>query len=397
MNNSRLTTTINYFFVFLSINYPLITIFITKIDSAGYGLVFLSILVLMCNIKDFQIIQGKKPIMFWLLWCILAFMSYYVHPHTFSTMSIIKLYRRIFIPLIALTVVTIEYKKNSNGLLWLCFITHTIFLVAGYYFDKGILYRDLGEDNTLGNAYSVISSFSIFYLMLLNRAKKLSTFFFIVIASIVILVLAMSGTRKAFGAGVLLLVFWTMSQLKLKNIWSWILVAVIIAVGIVGYNYLMENTFMGQRMEALEKQQEQILPVNAPGFLHLLGDRAPHYYFGWLTFLSHPLFGVGTGQANVNGAVYIHSEYIAQLADNGIFGFVLFFSFYFWIIKNVLKKQKKDKTIGRCMLGGLVAMLFLFTTAWGWEFPHYFICLGVLVGYCQNGYCVQTVNHNHIR
>ena len=35
------------------------------------------------------------------------------------------------------------------------------------------------------------------------------------------------------------------------------------------------------------------------------------------------------------------------------------------------------------MFGGLAAILFLSLTAWTWEFPIYFICLGFLIGFCN--------------
>jgi O-antigen ligase len=270
-------------------------------------------------------------------------------------------------------------------------------MAAGYYSDRGFLYRDLGEENSLGNAYAIISLYTIFYLMLLNHAKKIPTVLFLALAVFVVFVLAMSGTRKAFGAGVLLMVFWGWSLLDMKRIWSWILVVVFVWGGLWGYNYVEENTYMGHRMEYLEEQRNEVLlPPEAPEILHLFGDRAPHYYYGWKIFLSHPLFGIGPLQAHVQD-IYIHSEYVAQLADNGIIGFALFFLLYYWVIRELIKRNRNDKGFARCMLGGLVSTLFLFLTTWGWEFPQYFICLGVLVGYCKNGYDANLIDQEQIQ
>ena len=144
---------------------------------------------------------------------------------------------------------------------------------------------------------------------------------------------------------------------------------------------------MGQRMEYLEEQQEKFLPPGAPKILGVFGDRAGHYYYGWFLFLEHPLFGVGTGQTRINQGsnvlVYTHTEYIAQLTDQGLFGFLLFVFFYYWIIKHLFKQYRTDKIVGMCMLGGMAALLFMSLTVWTWEFPRYFICLGVLIGFCH--------------
>lgn len=391
MNNSnRFTTIINYLFVFLVINYGLIVRFVIHVDSVGYGLIALSFLVLVLNAKNFTLLQLKKPIVFWLIWCVYAFFNYYVHPHGVHPMSVFVLYQRVFIPLIVMTVVVKEYKDNPNKILWVCFITHAVYMLLGFYFDRGILYRIDDEDNELGNAYAIISSFTLFYLILLNRTKKIKIVWFVLLTIVIMVALAMSGTRKAFGAGVIYLVFWLLSLLELKKAWSWILVAVFLMVGLWGYNQLMENTYMGQRMEYLEEQQENYLPPGAPEGLSVFGDRAGHYYYGWFLFLEHPLFGVGTGQTRVNQGyhtqVYTHTEYIAQLADQGLVGFLLFAAFYYWIVVHLFRRFRSDKKVGMCMLGGIAALLFLSLTVWTWEFPRYFICLGVLVGYCLYGY-----------
>ena len=202
MNNSKsFTTIINYLFVFLTINYRLIVSFVTHVDSAGYGLIALSFLVLVLNAKKINLLQLKKPVVFWLIWCVYAFLNYYSHPHTNISFPVFTLYRKIFIPLIVLTVVITEYERNTNRLLWLCFITHAVYMAAGYYFDRGILYRIDDEENQLGNAYAIISSFTIFYAMLLNRKKKIPMPVFLIIFVLIILVLSLAGTRKAFCAG----------------------------------------------------------------------------------------------------------------------------------------------------------------------------------------------------
>lgn len=376
-------TIINYIFIFLTINYNLLVEFVIGIDYTGYVLIFLSIVVILINFQNFQIIQSRKPALYWLLWSIFAIVNYFLHPHLLTS-SFLTLYRKIFIPLIVLTVVVCEYKRKPENLIWICFFTHIFYLAGGYYFDRGILYRDLIDDNVLGNAYATISSFSIFYLAILNNLKKIKTPIFLMLVMIVFLVLAMSGTRKAFGAGIISFSFWIISQINFKSLKSWLFLGLIILFGLWGYNYLIENTYMGYRMDVLNEQQEEYVYGNIPEYLGILGDRAPLYYYGFLAFLSNPLFGVGLSQGFINGTTYIHSEYVVQLAENGIIGFILFFSFYYWIFRHLIKRVIYDKKVALSMLGGLVSMLFLFLTAWAWEFPQYFICAGVLIGYCQS-------------
>ncbi len=382
MTSNKFISIINYIFIFLTINYNVFVKFISGIDSTGYGLIFFSIIVVCINGNRLFHLLSSKPIIFWLFWCLFSFLNYYIHLHI-NPIGLFGLYRKIFIPLIVMSIVVKEYRENPNKLLLCCFITHVAYMVGGYVFDSGILYRDLDYENELGNAYAIISSFTLFYLILLNRCGNIKFVWFIVFVVIIMTVIAMTGTRKAFGSGIILLVFWGLSIINLKKIYSWLLIGILMILGIKGYNYLIENTYMGERMEILEMQQEeQILPSDAPKFLYKLGDRAPHYYYGWLMFKEKPLTGVGLGQSIV-GNVYIHSEFMVQLTDNGIIGFGLFSLLYLWVFLNLLKCYKNEPNITICMLGGLITILFIFITAWGWEYPRYFIALGLIIGYCQ--------------
>ena len=390
MNNNIWATRVNYLFVFLTINYGLFSRFIIHIDSGKYGLIALSVLVLVMAPQRFKTLQNSKPIKYWLIWCIYAFLNYYLHPHV-VTIDVFALYRRIFIPLIVMTVVALEYEKCSSKLLWLCLFTASFHMVFGYYFDPGILFRIDDEDRVLGNSYAITSSFVLFYSAILNRKNKIKTPLFAILAVIAMIVLAMSGTRKAFGAGAIFLAFWIFSDFNFNRIRTWVTVALLLYAGYLGYNQLMENTFIGQRMELIEEQGEDNLPPDAPQILQVFGDRASHYYYGWKKFLDYPFFGVGTGQSRIKQTstfvdmyLYTHTEYITQLSDQGIVGFILFLMFYYWIAVHVIKAQRLKNATARCMLGGLVGLLFFYLTAWAWEFPYYFICLGVLIGYCRS-------------
>ena len=397
INNKNYIKYINYLFVFLVINYNLLTRFIINTDSTRYGLIILSWFVLLFNNRSFNRILLKKPLLIWLVWCCFAFINYYIHPHEYNPLSVIVLYRMIFIPLIVMFVIVKEYLNNSLNVLWLCLITHVFYMIFGFYFDRGILFRNLDEENVLGNAYAIISSFTIFYLILLNRLKKLRTPIAILMIFLALTALSMSGTRKAFGAGIILIAFWAYSYLQLRKVKSVLLAIVFVVVGFTVYGFLLENTYMGERMDYLSEQGEQYLPAEAPAFLSIFGDRASHYYYGWKIFLNNPIIGVGTAQSHVpqglGSLVYVHSEYIAQLSDFGIIGFILFMLFYYIILKNLFKKIKYDVKLGRCMLGGIIAIMFMNLTAWSWEFPQYFICLGVIIGYSfKEKYNISTFN-----
>lgn len=383
---------VNYLFVFLAINYTILSIFVFKVDSKYYGLILCSFLVFLFNIKKFETVQLSRPVFFWLIWCFYAVLNYIVHPSLIEPMDLQALYRRVFIPLITMTVAIIEYRRNPKRFIWLCTFTTLVYAFLGFYYDTGILFRDLGEDNILGNTYAITTCFGVFYIAILNRICKVNLFFSIFIMFVLMLVLAMSGTRKAFGAGMIMIFIWALSFINLRKTRSWLAVAVLIVMEVFAYNYFIENTFMGQRMEYLEEQAEEFLPAEAPQFLAIFGDRAPHYYYGWQQFLERPFFGVGLAQSRVRDIStnnYFHTEFIVQLTDNGLVGFIFFFLLYYWIAKRLYHRFRTETTSAMCFVGGFIVILFLEFTAWAWDFPHYFLCLGTIIGYCKYGYGSQ--------
>lgn len=381
MNSSKLISFINRIYIFLIINYGLISQFVIHTDSSGYLLIFMSVLVLMLNSKAIANLQLSKPIAFWTIWCIFAFCNYHFRPFHVSPMSFVQSIRFVFYPLLTMTIVAKEFADNQSGTIKWCFVSFLCYTIFGYLFDPGILFRELGEDNTLGNTYAITTSLCLFFLILVKKKTKMSFPLFLIMAILLIFVLAFSGTRKAFGAGIIMLVFWALSLFDVKKFRTWLFIGAFAVAGFWGYNQLMENTFMGKRMEYLEKQQEENLPSDAPKILGLLGDRASHYYYGWKLFTEHPLFGVGPYQSRINQRYYIHSEYVAQLADNGIVGFSLYFLLYAGICIGLLKKRKFDKEFATCLLGGFVAILFLSLTMWTWTYSALFCCLGIMVGH----------------
>ena len=379
MNSSKLISCFNRFYIFLIVNYGLISQFVIHTDSSGYFLLFLSALVLLINSKAIANLQLSKPIVFWTIWCIFAFCNYHFRTFHESPMSFVQSIRFIFYPLLSMTIVAKEFADDQSGTIKWCFFAFLCYTIFGYVFDPGILYRELGEDNTLGNTYAITTSLCLFFLIMVKKKTKMNLLLFLIMTVLLIVVLAFSGTRKAFGAGVIMLVFWALSIFDIKKFRTWLFIGAFAVAGFWGYEQLMENTFMGQRMEYLEEQQEENLPSDAPKILGFFGDRAPHYYYGWRIFTAHPLFGVGPYQSRV-GYGYPHTEYIAQLADNGIVGFTLYFLLYAGICSGLFKKRKYDKEFTTCLLGGFVAILFLSLTSWTWNYSALFCCLGVMIG-----------------
>ena len=138
---------------------------------------------------------------------------------------------------------------------------------------------------------------------------------------------------------------------------------------------------MGERMVLLEEQADDNLPIGAPEYLHYLGDRSPHYYYGWAEFLEKPILGHGPRQSRIGGPTepaYIHSEYIAQLSDNGIIGFAFFVLFYMSVCRRIQYNYRQNRRYGLVLYGGFFAIIFMNFTTWTWDMPAILIALGIM-------------------
>ena len=62
----------------------------------------------------------------------------------------------------------------------------------------------------------------------------------------------------------------------------------------------------------------------------MFDGRAIQYEFGYEKFLENPYFGIGLNNyKQFDGYnLVLHSEYLVQLIENGLVGFILFFLFY---------------------------------------------------------------------
>ena len=106
---------------------------------------------------------------------------------------------------------------------------------------------------------------------------------------------------------------------------------------------------------------------------------------GWKIFIEHPWFGVGLSnfQIETGYPLPIHSEYIVQLCEGGIVGSILFIMFYLNILKCIIsvKTSNKDNLgIYLLFLSLFLTVCFINLTAWTYQFSHYFICFGLIIG-----------------
>lgn len=381
---------LNYIFIIYSLlRLPLhMTMF--SFDGKGRILLFLTIATFIFNLnsKRYRNIVFSSPAIFWLLWVIysivnLHFQGFHVVGMTYGYYAIL----RLFSPFVILTLTAYEYSKNRDVLTKYLLYAFIVYSIIGFFFmDNFYVARQEGRDAdaNLGNLLALNAVFIVFFAGLRYDLGKISQKTMYLLIVFAVLVITISATRKAFGAVIIIYLMIAISRLRLSvnNIIKLIFIIGLIYVGI---DYVLEHTFLGERMSEIEDETLK-LDVGNNLFLKAMGGRAFYYLFGWEVFLENPLCGIGiTNFMHYTQTEHmLHTEYMVQLCECGIIGSLLFLCFYIALIFRTLKNgyiKPYNKPRSIIMLSAILAILFISFTAWTYDFAFYFAILGTVLGF----------------
>lgn len=391
--NPRPHTYFNYFYIALVLLWEPLQGTILTVDGKGRTLFFMTLLSLVINFSDkqFRKIFLSKPVVIWGVWCVYAAINTYLCGFTIENITYpYFVVNKLICPLAVLGASAFEYTKNSRKFLRFTLVTFFVYVFIGTFFMDSNWVEDSSEiegRNSLGNLLSLNAILIIFFALMRychNKDIGLVKLSFFVLFAIGIIVY--SSTRKALGAGAILVIAFIISQIS-WNVKSFLKIGVVVVFLWISYSYMMEHTRMGERMHELSEQTDKVskrYDIEDNLFLQAMADRAPQYILGTELFLKHPITGVGlmSFQEKTDYPYRLHTEYMVQLCECGLIGFLLFIGFYFSIFKCLIKKiriSEVDRKISINMIGGLLALLFIYFTAWGYSMPHYFVMLGTII------------------
>ncbi|MCE5345944.1 MAG: O-antigen ligase family protein [Bacteroidales bacterium] len=300
-------------------------------------------------------------------------------------------------PFVVMVIVYYEFSKNSSGLIKLLTICLGLYTLMGL----TVVGFDINNEGRLssvelGNQLPLNIVFLIFFVCLRFSGKEINFTKTILLVVFSLLIISLSGTRKAFGAGMLIIVSTLISYINFKSVKTIIAVLLCVILLFFGYKYMMDNTVMGDRMAESSEVGEKYNTSNIKA-LNMLGDRTYFYILGWEIFKENPQTGIGLENYRAKtGSLYrIHSEYIVQLAECGIIGSILFLLFYLSIGSKLYKHWRwypQKRNITWVMIGGFVAIAFINFTAWTYSFPVYFAVFGVIISYIKQ--IINTSDEN---
>ncbi len=385
-----MTHIINYIFIIYLVIWPAIFNLILPIDGAGRIYVIYAILIFILNIsnKKFRKILYDTPVKIWAIWVFYVSISWYIKDSYNPTEAndFLFICNYIILPFIALWITTYEATRNTKSISMVAFFSFLIFSLLG------LLLQNNGENLTrggelLGNSLplNALCLFFISSFCCTNRWIKEKTLWFILF--IAICAILMVSTRKAFVGIIIIVFFYLYGKYRLNKPQNIFILLFCILLGYLIFDYILNNTMLGERLHTIQDEGENFNESNIQ-ILNILGDRAFFYINGWDLFITSPITGIGLRNFQpIAGAPFpIHSELIVQLCETGLIGSLLYLAFNLKIVNNILLSQKDstNKLSNLVNIAWMLAYFIISMTTWTYQFPRYFIVLGLIIGFTYN-------------
>lgn len=396
----------NLFYIFVCIIWPPLQLYILGVDGAGRSIVFLSLLAIFLNLIEFGKHKGVFATPAFICWTfLLTYSIINALAHGFhsedGTFSFLK--ENFFNPYIFLVISLLELHRNRQKALTVIWLALSVYILIGIPFLR-LSDSDRFEVAGIGNWYPLQAVVFIFVSAVLLVEKQIKILPFIGLALAVSAVILLSGTRKAFGAEVIILLGVILNTGVKRTPMSVIKIIFFGALLLIGINYTINNTVVGERMTdaiAIDESEDtgfvitgrrsyNVQLVENPHvnevLIALLDDRAIQYELGLALFRTNFWTGIGlTNFMDVSGHPFrLHTEYIVQLCENGIIGFVLLILFYVFIFRALRKiKTKENSRIITMAVFGLIAILFINFTSWTYSMNFAMIVYAIVLTYAS--------------
>lgn len=379
----------NLFFLFFGIIWDPLQYYYLHVDGAGRIMMTLSMVAVILNIgkqKNNSSVFVSPAFICWSVLMVYSIINSWFKGFVGDYGFFIFIRGYFLEPYVFLWIIIIELMRNEER----CF--HVLLMAMLLYMLIGASHLEISENDTsrmeavgLGNALPLMAVTSVFVASILFVDGRLKgtwkTLGVIVFFSFFISMIV--ATRKAFGAIVIILIGMLLGRLQKINVKSTLTIVVVAIVIIVGFNYVLDHTTIGQRM--IEGSGKYDLPISSNPkinnvLMKVLGDRAMQYYEGILIHKSYPITGIGIGNyQRVSGAGYrFHTEYMVQYCENGLVGFFLLLAYYVFILIGLFKAGKKGQNLRLCFFG-LLTVLFLNLTAWTFDLKCVMIIYAILL------------------
>ncbi len=351
-------------------------------------------------------IAFKKPLVVWGIWVIYSFLNTLILGYG-EDLPIYSIFTLLFVSYLFMLTISYSSIKDQKRLSNILIVGMYISILIVLLFDNETRNDRIGagiNSNTLG----LMSVVLIMLLYLKYFYKKITFLIFLGYSVIPVITIIITGSKTAFG-GLLMLtlshIYINRSKNTLKAIVKFSFSVFLVSIPLY---YLINNTLLGERIKNTTEAKEKLNIDTGNVFLDKFGDRGIYYYYGWQVFKEKPIFGVGLANYRdyTNERYGLHTEYMIQLTELGIVGFVLFLSFYFFIFKYLFKLKNKIKRRKDIEIHGLfiVIILIMITATRMYNQWYLFSIVGIVIGFVSKEKyksgrikkIIQAINRNEL-
>lgn len=341
--------------------------------------------------KTFRYVLVKTPVMLWLLWCIYSFINWYlagVLPENGTLMGFVC--QHFMIPLAMLIMVYYEGMKDLKGTILTIVLALCVYMLMGLTMQNmagtgsGTNWSARGGEQ-LGNSLPLNACVLVFTVLFARVHEWIKSWHLYMAVILGLVAIFSVATRKALGGVMILFVFYIAAKMMSFSVKRFVGLLFLCGTLYLSFSWVMDNTLIGKRMNEIEKVGKESNKTDI-AILNKLGDRASHYILGWEVFQKHPVTGIGIKNSNrlFHMRYPLHTEYMVQLAENGIVGTVIWLLFIGSILRVIWQSQRhKSRSVLLVCLSGMVCILFLDLTTWTYEFPRYFAIYGLVLASCD--------------
>lgn len=322
-----------------------------------------------------------KPLFIWWIWVGYALVNtFFVQGSPMSSDEIIGFCTGVIAgPLLAYCIIEESYIHRNAIFKYIGYII-LLYLLCALMMPSTNINEEHGI-SALGNIVPISIVFFAFVFAVRFVHKDITFKMFVIVTVLAVFFVVVSATRKAFGGLFIVLFFTYLSKLK-KFSFKTIIITLLVGIILYAFSDSLLSSELWLRFSSANKESA-IGDYKDNLFLSLMDDRAIMYITGWDIFLDNFWFGIGLrNYLNLGYYAYtLHTEYMVQLTECGIIGSVLFLWFYLWMAKELIRSVKMHSGETLVYLGGYVAIVFMSFTAWTYNQPIFWICIGFILAY----------------
>lgn len=345
---------------------------ILKMEGIGIVMVAIGLLTIVANvIVNFNYVKhllSDKPTLLFLLLIVYSFLNWIIKNPGYSGTDFLQFISGQFTsPLIFFIIVKMMLSYDSTRcerVLLLSLLTFC--LISVFFFQESEQEAGRKTVEGVGNILPLCGVTAIWLCLFMRLQRKIErpqAFFFIMLLIIVLFVCA---SRKAIGAAVILFLGYYFAVSRGNPLRAFIYGSISALALYFVSDYLMHSLVVSRIVETSESSIVEVTsnPVIDKLLLPILGDRAQQYSEAFIIIPNYLWTGIGLRNFADYSMLEVpfHTEYMVQLCENGLIGFVLFILFYYYVLRDILKNKSNQLYFFSIFV--FISLLFLNLTTW---------------------------------